>query len=214
MRRLRGHGDRQWGCCSRVGLIVTRMGTRIDGRLADWLLRRIAAALVAAPPLEAGVQKRAYPAVQHASHVGSLHASAVVLHQLGAGDDKRGEKGSRVWVTAARGGTCLVWVQNIAADLDRREERTWMRITLSRMRAPLLSPRTCSPHALAPSAAVACCLASARAAASTAASLARSRAMAASRLPCCDRLLWQDATVPVGRYVTRTALSVVFTCWR
>ena len=37
--------------------------------------------------------------------------------------------------------------------------------------------------------------------------------MAESRFRCWDRSFWQETTIPVGRWVMRTAESVTFTCW-
>ena len=37
--------------------------------------------------------------------------------------------------------------------------------------------------------------------------------MALSRLRCWERSFWQETTIPVGKWVMRTAESVTFTCW-
>ena len=37
--------------------------------------------------------------------------------------------------------------------------------------------------------------------------------MAVSRFWICDRSFWLWATMPVGRWVRRTAESVLLTCW-
>ncbi len=37
--------------------------------------------------------------------------------------------------------------------------------------------------------------------------------MADARFLCCDRSFWHDTTMPVGRWVMRTAESVTLTCW-
>jgi len=42
---------------------------------------------------------------------------------------------------------------------------------------------------------------------------ARSIAQAVARFLCCDRSFWHVTTIPVGKWVMRTALSVVLTCW-
>jgi hypothetical protein len=48
-------------------------------------------------------------------------------------------------------------------------------------------------------------------------SLSRSRAastaIALALLRCCERSSWHSATMPVGRWVMRIALSVLLTCW-
>ncbi|MNN23514.1 hypothetical protein D3C81_1369160 [compost metagenome] len=42
---------------------------------------------------------------------------------------------------------------------------------------------------------------------------AASTFIALSLLRCCDRSSWHSTTMPVGRWVRRTAESVLFTCW-
>ncbi len=47
----------------------------------------------------------------------------------------------------------------------------------------------------------------------TSCNLAASQAIARARFLCCERSSWHSTTIPLGKWVMRTAESVLLMCW-